>query len=154
MTSRAEPKVLTAGQICLGERAWSAAKWMVAAQPRTFWYLSCLPWKTFFVAPTAPSRTDGLARYPYDERGGAESTHLNAQSRPFCAPAMGSGRPRRSTMVTRRVARIAAEFIGSVGRRGRRRCVRGLFNARYTGGTGERRVGGSHASEGQRGMEG
>jgi hypothetical protein len=80
MTSRAEPKVLTAGQICLGERAWSAAKCMVAALPRTLRYLSCLPWKTFFVAPTAPSRTDGLARYRYDERSGVESTHLNARS--------------------------------------------------------------------------
>ena len=81
MTSRAEPKVLTAGLICLGERAWSAAKCMAAAAlPRTLWYLSCLPWKTFFVAPTAPSRTVGLARYLYDERGGAESTHLKARS--------------------------------------------------------------------------
>jgi hypothetical protein len=44
MTSRAEPKVLTAGQICVGERAWSAAKCMVAALPRTLWYLSCLSW--------------------------------------------------------------------------------------------------------------
>jgi hypothetical protein len=74
MTSRAEPKVLTAGQICIGERAWSAAKWVVADLPRTLWYLSCLSWKTFFVAPTAPSRTVGLARYLYDERDGTEST--------------------------------------------------------------------------------
>jgi hypothetical protein len=75
--------VLTAGQICLRERAWSAAISVAAALPRTLWYLSCLSWKTFFVAPTAPSRpsrTVGLARYLYDERDGAESTHLIVQS--------------------------------------------------------------------------
>jgi hypothetical protein len=80
MTSRADAKVLTVGQICIGERAWLATKCVVAAQPRTLWLLSCLSWKTLLVAPTAPSRSVGLARYLYDERGGTESTHLDVQS--------------------------------------------------------------------------
>jgi hypothetical protein len=96
MTSRADTKVLTVGQICIGERAWLTAKCVVAALPRTLWHLSCLSWKTFFIAPTGPSRSVGLARYLYDERGGTESTHLNAQSRPFRAPEMGSWPPCRT----------------------------------------------------------
>ncbi len=72
--------MLTVGQIALDERAWSAAKCVLAAQPRTLWHLLCLSCKTFFVAPWAQSRSFGLARYPYDERGGTESTHLNVQS--------------------------------------------------------------------------
>jgi hypothetical protein len=79
MTSRAVPKGLTAGQICIGEPAWSAPKCVVSALPRTHCHLVCLSWKSFFVTPTAPSRSVGLTTYLYDERDGTESTHLNMQ---------------------------------------------------------------------------
>jgi hypothetical protein len=47
MTSRADAKVLTVGQIRIGEAAWSAAKCAVAALPRTLCHLSCLSSKSF-----------------------------------------------------------------------------------------------------------
>jgi hypothetical protein len=92
MTSRAVTKVLTVGRTAIGERTWSAAKCLVSGLPRTLRHLLCVM-KTFFVALTAPSRTVGLARHLYDERGGVESTHGNMQRRPFRSPGMGSGSP-------------------------------------------------------------
>jgi hypothetical protein len=78
MTSRADTKVLTVGQICIGERAWSAAKCVVAALPRTLWHLSCLSWMTFFIAPAraelfcppgqVPVRRSGWSRIDTSQR--------------------------------------------------------------------------------------
>jgi hypothetical protein len=165
MTSRAEAKVLTVGQIAIGERTCRPRNaWLLPCQ-EPLWHLVCLSWKPF---SSRRQRRAVLSAWPgtCTTNGVEPNRHISTCNVDrFARQKWDLGA--RAALPPHRQPPIDENFHGhpkssphsggiprSVGRRDRRRYVRGLCNGRYTGSTGERRVGGSHASEGQCGVEG